>query len=165
MNDENIQDIDLENNDVIETTEDGNPEVDEVTQELEELRAFKAEIEKKNAIARRLAKKAPTTNKTNIIDQDLAKDIQEFKFDRKVSRFAEENGITKSQAEKVLTLKPDATASDLNDEFIKAGLEALSKKSRVAQNTPRGRNSVSSSPAKSLSEMTEAEKNAWYQSK
>lgn len=165
MNDENIQDIDLVNNDVIETTEEETPEVDEVTQELEELRAFKAEIEKKNAIARRLAKKAPTTNKTNLIDQDLAKDIQEFKFDRKVSRFAEENGLTKSQAEKVLTLKPDATASDLNDEFIKAGLEALSKKSRVVLNTPRGRNSVSSSPSKSLSEMTEAEKNAWYQSK
>ena len=165
MNDENIQDIDLENNDVIETTEEGTQEVDDVTRELEELRAFKAEIEKKNAIARRLAKKAPTTNKTNIIDQDLAKDIQEFKFDRKVSRFAEENGLTKTQAEKVLSYKPNATAEDLNDEFIRAGLEALAKKTKVAQNTPRGRNSISSAPAKSLSEMTEAEKNAWYQSK
>lgn len=159
MNDETIQDIDLENNDVIDSGEETQP--DEITKELEELRAYKAEIEKKNAIARRLAKKAPTT-KPNLIDQDLAKDIAEFKFDRKVSRFAEDNGITRGQAEKLLKMKPDATAEDLNDEFIKAGLEALERKNRVQKNTPRGANSVSSSPAKSLSEMTPAEKEAWY---
>lgn len=159
--DENIQDIDLENNDVIETTES----VDEVTQELEELRAYKAEIEKKNAIARRLAKKVPTINKTNTIDQDLANDIAEFKFERKVSRFAEENGITKVQAEKLFTLKPNATAEDLKDEFVQAGLQALERKQKVVANTPRGRNSVSSAPAKSLSEMTTAEKQAWYASR
>lgn len=165
MNDEIIQDVDLENNEtVIDTTTD--TEVDEVTQELEDLRAYKAEIEKKNAIARRLSKKASTnTNKSNSLDQDLANDIAEFKFDRKITRFADENGISRVQAERLLTLKPNATAEDLKDEFIRAGLDALSKKQRVENNTPRGRNSVSSVQAKPLSEMTLAEKEAWYQSR
>lgn len=167
MNDENIQDIDLENNDVTETVDTTTVDETELaTQELEDLRAFKADIEKKNAIARRLAKKAPTnTNKPNLIDEDLAKDIAEFKFDRKVSRFADENGISRLQAERLFNLKPNATADDLKDEFIKAGLEAVSKQNRVVANTPRGRNSVSSTPAKTLSEMTQTEKEAWYQSR
>lgn len=165
--DENIQDIDLVNNDVTETIDTTTVDETELaTQELEDLRAFKADIEKKNAIARRLAKKAPTTtNKPNLNDQELAKDIAEFKFDRKVSRFAEDNGLTKLQAERVLAYNPNATAEDLKDEFIKAGVEALARNQKLVANTPRGRNSVSSAPAKSLSEMTPTEKQAWYSSK
>lgn len=162
-NDEIIQDIDLENNDDIT--------IDESEAELEELRAFKANALKKQAIATRLAKKsnAPII-KTNL-DTQLEQDIAEFKFERKVVKFAEENGISRLQAEKVLTYKPNATADDLNDPFIKAGIEALIKSSekeainnKNARNIPSGRNSVSSTPTKSLNEMTKEEKDAWYRS-
>ncbi len=163
MIDENIQDVDLENNEDT-TTVDTTVDTGEESDELLELRAFKLEADKKAAIARRLAKKPQNSNNNNSNDQELAKDIAEFKFDRKVSRFAEDNGLTRAQAEKVLQLNPNATADDLKDEFMKAGLEALAKKQRVNVNTPRGRNTTSNTPAKSLTEMTPAEKQAWYAS-
>jgi hypothetical protein len=163
--DENIQDIDLVNNEeVIDNADD-------TEQELEELRAFKANALKKQAIATRLAKKNNTPIIKTNLDTQLEQDIAEFKFERKVVKFAEENGITRGQAEKVLTYKPNATAEDLNDPFIKAGIEALAKANekeaindKNARNIPSGRNSISSTPSKPLSEMTKEEKEAWYRS-
>lgn len=156
MMDENIQDIDLENNDVIETTEEETQEVDEITQELEELRAYKAEIEKKEAIRRRLAKKQPTNN--NLTKESL-NDIQEIKFIHKVSTFAEENNLTKMQAERVLKLYPNANAETLKDPFIAEGLKALVRKERVEANTP-GINGTVKVAGKTFKEMTPEERKA-----
>jgi hypothetical protein len=164
MNDETIvEDVVIETSDV--------QDVDAKDVEIEELRAKLAEKEEsernRKAAERRVAQKQQL-NKSNLIDPELVETIAELKFDRKVARFAEDNGLTKTQAEKVLKFKPDATAEDLNDEFIKAGIEALnraSKRENVERNIPKGKNTVSTPPKKSLSEMTAAEKQAWFESR
>jgi LAS superfamily LD-carboxypeptidase LdcB len=154
---ENEQDIDL-NNDVVD---EGVETIDDTASELEELRAYKAEQEELKRKAdenrenakRRVAQKQPT--KTNLTSTD--KDIQEIKFIHKVSTFAEENNLTKIQAERVLKLYPDATSETLKDPFIAEGLKAIARKERVEDSTPKtGR--VSTIGGKSFSEMTPAER-------
>lgn len=156
---ENEQDIDL-NNDVV-NDEEGN--IDDTTSELEELRAYKAEQEEVKRTAeqnrenakRRVNQKQPT--KTNLTPTDTNRDIQEIKFIHKVSTFAEENNLTKVQAERVLKLYPDATSETLKDPFIAEGLKAIARKERVEDSTPRtGR--VSTIGGKNFSDMTHAER-------
>jgi len=97
-----------------------------------------------------------------IKDNEIQKDIAEIKFYRKVEVFAEENGLNKKQAEQVLKLYPNATAETLKDPFIKAGIDALARKERVAENTPRGSSTKSTTSSKSYGQMTPEEKKEWY---
>ena len=155
---ENEQDIDL-NNDVVNETDT----TIDVTAELEELRAYKAEQEEVKRTAeqnrenaqRRVSQKQPT--KTNLTSTDTNRDIQEIKFIHKVSTFAEENNLTKVQAERVLKLYPDATSETLKDPFIAEGLKAIARKERVEDSTPRT-GKVSTIGGKNFSEMTPAER-------
>lgn len=95
-------------------------------------------------------------------DNEIQKDIAEIKFYRKVETFAEDNGLTKKQAEQVLKLYPNATAETLTDPFIKAGIDALARKDKVAENTPRGSSTKTTTSSKSYGQMTPEEKKEWY---
>lgn len=126
----------------------------------------KYETEQKRAatLQRLLNKKGDKTtnnqnNKTN--NEELEKDIAEIKFLRKIERFAEDNSLTKAQAEKVLKLYPDATSEILKDPFIAEGLKALARKERVENSTP-GAGRPSNSTSKGYSEMTLEERKRWY---
>ena len=149
---ENLENLTIEELEALEAKEtqisDDEPEVDNE----------KAELIKRNAILQRLLnKKNKTTtnvpNKSNSSD----KDIQEIKFIHKVSTFAEEHGLSKMQAERVLKLYPDANSETLKDPFVSEGIKALAKKERVDESTPRqGR--VSTMAGKSFKEMSEDER-------
>ena len=120
----------------------------------------KAEAAERRAatLQRLLNKKGEKTiNKTNTNSQDLSKDIAEIKLARKIDTFAEENGLSRTQAEKVLTLYPSATSETLKDPFIAEGIKALARKERVDMATPRaGRASVIN--GKSFREMSRDER-------
>ena len=120
--------------------------------------------ENKSAMLQRLLnKKDKTINKTNT-NTELEKDIAEIKLSRKVERFAEENNLSRAQAEKVFKLNPNPTAEFLKDPFIASGLEDMTRRGRVDNAMSGGvRSPISSS--KSFSEMNENEKEAWYLSK
>ncbi len=159
--DENIQDIDLVNNDVIdEPTEDvetiDSTETQDTDNELEELRAFKANVEKQNAIKRRLEKKAQTSSKPHSTNTD---DLAEVKFFHKVELFAEENGLTRQQARKVLSLYPEATQETLRDPFVQAGIKALEHQKRFNA-VPGVSNTTQKVGGKTFSEMSENERKA-----
>jgi hypothetical protein len=157
---ENTQDIDL-NNDVVNET---NTDIDDVSAELEELRAYKAEQEEarlqaernREAAKRRLAQKQPTNTNVN---NTVLKDIAEIKFARKIDTFAEENGLTRTQAERILKLEPNATADTLKDPFYAEGLKAIARKERVENATP-GASSQVSVNGKSFKDMTPDERKA-----
>ncbi len=157
---ENTQDIDL-NNDVVNETETN---LEDVTAELEELRAYKQAQEEAQAQAernreaakRRLAQKQPTNTNVN---NSVLKDIAEIKFARKIDTFAEENGLTRTQAERVLKIEPNATAETLKDPFIAEGIKALARKERVENATPGASTQISVN-GKSFKEMTPQERAA-----
>ena len=153
MQDENIQDVDLENNDIVDEVD-----TEDVDTELEDLRAFKADVEKQKAIERRLAKKQNSTNnKTNTRDTAYSKDMDEIRFIHKVSTFSEEHGLTKLQAEKVLKLYPNANADTLKDPFVSDGLKAIARSERVENNTTAS-SGTSSYSGKTFKEMTREER-------
>ena len=110
-------------------------------------------------LQRLLNKKDKTVTKTNqpSIGEDTIKDIQEIKFLRKRDTFAEENNLTKAQAEKVLTLYPNATAETLKDPFIAEGIKAIARKERVDEATP-GAGKISTVNGKTFTQMTEEER-------
>jgi len=114
--------------------------------------------EKRAAILQRLMNKKnkPTTNLTN---PELSKDIAEIKLARKIDTFAEENGLSRVQAERVLKLEPNATAETLKDPFYAEGIKALARKERVDNATP-GASSQVSVNGKSFKEMTPQERAA-----
>lgn len=167
-NDEITQEVNLEEMTdqeleslIAEAEAEGSDESSQETDVSKELEALK----NRNAMLTRLLKKqnkAPQPKLTSENNSDIQKDIAELKFNNKIISFADEHNLSKKQAEQVLKLYPNATAETLNDPFVKAGIEALARKERVAENTPRGGNSKSQAPTKPLSEMTQKEKEAWY---
>jgi len=116
--------------------------------------------EKRAAILQRLMNKKnkPTTNLTN---PDLSKDIAEIKLARKIDTFAEENGLSRVQAERVLKLEPNANAETLKDPFYAEGIKALARKERVDNATPGASTQVSVN-GKSFKEMTPQERTASF---
>lgn len=167
--DENTQDIDLENNDV--TSEDIDTTVDtqdEEVSELEQLRAFKAEIEKKEAIRRRLAKKQENFNKTvsstntNLTPNDISKDLEEVKRALKVENLAEQTGFTKAQVREVLAMIPNATAETFTNPLIAEGLKEAQRKAKIASNTP-GAGKPATVAGKTFKEMNRAERIANFE--
>lgn len=116
-----------------------------------EAKAKEAE-RKANALQRILNKKKPITNNQTNHATDVTKDIAEIKFIHKVSSFAEENNISRVQAERVLKLYPDATSETLKDPFVSEGIKALGRKERVDDATPGAGKTVTVN-GKSFSEM------------
>lgn len=159
---ENLTQEELDALDTEETTETNEDKPSEPT--IEEFKTRAEQAERRAATLQRLLNKKgeKTINKTT--NPNLEKDIQEIKHLNKVMRFAEDNGLTKAQAEKVLSIHPNADAETLKDPFIAEGIKALARKERLAANTPNGKGVNSSTvSSKPYNEMTAAEKDAWYQ--
>jgi len=134
-------------------------QLDQETPNPTEAKDEVAELKKRNAILQRLLSKKNKPTNTNLTTPDLSKDIQEIKFARKIDTFAEENGLSRVQAERVLKIEPNATAETLKDPFIAEGIKALARKERVENATPGASNQVSVN-GKSFKEMTPQERAA-----
>jgi hypothetical protein len=134
-------------------------QLDQETPNPTEAKDEVAELKKRNAILQRLLSKKNKPINTNLTTPDLSKDIQEIKFARKIDTFAEENGLTRVQAERILKLEPNATAETLKDPFYAEGIKALARKERVENATPGASNQISVN-GKSFKEMTPEERKA-----
>jgi hypothetical protein len=130
---------------------------------------YKAELEKEKqrtaTLQRLLNKKA----KPEITKQDnnpsIQKDIEEIKFNQKIISFADDNKLSKKEAEMVLKMFPNATSETLQDPFVKGGLENIARQERVKANTPSGSNGKSTAQDKTYSEMSKKEREDWYAEK
>lgn len=116
---------------------------------------YEAEQKRASMLQRLVNKKDKPINQTN----DFSKDIAEIKFARKIDTFAEENGLTRVQAERVLKLEPNANAETLKDPFFAEGIKAIARKERVENATP-GTTVTTSINGKSFKEMTKDERRA-----
>lgn len=89
-----------------------------------------------NMMQRLLNKKDKPINNVNN-NQVNSNDIAEIKQFHKISSFAENNGLTKAQAEQVLKYNPNATAESLKDPVVSAIVSTLARQERVENATPR----------------------------
>lgn len=159
---ENLENLTQEELETLEAKQ--NATQDEVEEEAEPTIDYKARLEaseRRAATLQRLLNKkgGKTINKTN--QDDSSKDIQEIKHALKVDNFAEEHGLTKIQARKVLEINPNATADTLKDPFIAEGIKAMARKERVDNATPSG-GRVTTINGKTFKDMTEDERKANY---
>lgn len=89
-----------------------------------------------STLQRLLNKKDKTITNKSTRDDSLSKDIADIKFARKVDIFAEENNLSRNQAEKVLKFVPNATSETIKESFWVDGLKSMARKDRVENATP-----------------------------
>lgn len=134
MQNEHEQDIALENNEELEINlEESREEVEEEQPEPD----WKAEALKYKAIADRIAKKksSPLTEKKDV-QPDLTQRLNNLELLEKKRQFGYENGLSPEETDAIFKINPNPSKEDLENPFVKGGIEALRAKKRVAENTP-----------------------------
>jgi hypothetical protein len=121
----------------------------------EQLELEKREALKKAAIAQRLLNKKDKTN--NNPNHAVDAEIEEIRFIHKVSTFAEQHNLTKTQAEYIIKHYPNATDAILKDPFVASGLKALARTERVENSTP-GAGRATTVNGKTFKDMTREER-------
>jgi hypothetical protein len=159
---ENLENLTQEELDALEAKQ--NAEAEEAEEDAEPTIDYKSKFEaaeRKAATLQRILNKkgGKTINKTN--QDDFAKDILEIKHNLRIDVFAEENGLTKSQARKVFEINSNPTSDILKDPFIAEGLKAIARKDRVDSATPAGGRATTVN-GKSFKEMSEEDRKANY---
>lgn len=134
MSNEQEQDVVLENNEELEINlEESQEEVEEEQPQPD----WKAEALKYKAIADRIAKKKPSQLTEKKEPQaDLAERLNNLELLEKKRQFGYEHGLSPDEADAIFKINPNPSREDLENPFIKGGLEALRAKKRVAENTP-----------------------------
>lgn len=134
MSNEQEQDVVLENNEELEINlEESQEEVEEEQPQVD----WRAEALKHKAIAERLAKKkSPQLTEKKEPQTDLAERLNNLELLEKKRQFGYEHGLSPDEADAIFKINPNPSKEDLDNPFIKGGLEALRAKRRVAENTP-----------------------------
>lgn len=133
MENEDQQDIDLENNDLEVTLEDESQEAVE-----EDTTDWKAEALKQKAIAQRLSQKLKPSNTLlkKEVAPDLTQRLSNLESLEKKRQFGYEHGLSPEETDAIFKINSNPTKEDLENPFVKGGLDALRAKKRVAENTP-----------------------------
>lgn len=160
---ENLENLTQEELDALEAKQniDAEKEEDDSETTIDYKAQYEAEKRRAATLQRLLNKKGKTINNDNKTNNDLTKDVLEIRQALKIDKFAEENGITKAQARKVLEINPNATAETLKDPFIAEGLKAIERRERVENAIPQGGRPTTVN-GKTWKEMNDDERRAAY---
>lgn len=160
MSEIDTQDVDFVNNEVSVTENDAEetPATDTAEDDAERIDSvdYKA---KYYQLQRQINKKQTVTPpvRTETVNKSTEDIVKELAKEREVSNFAEDNGISISQARQVFKYNPNPSKDTLSDPFIKAGLDAMARKSRIESNTPSS-SKVSTYAGKTFKELPDADK-------
>lgn len=77
------------------------------------------------------------------IDENLKRDVEELKIERLKRQFAYENNLSPQETDMVFKVNPNPTKEDLDNPFVKGGIEAIRKEKRVDEATPAPSSSAS----------------------
>lgn len=164
MSEIDTQDVDFVNNegsvseeDNEETPKSPTPEEDEKEEDSVDYKAKYFQLQRhynKKQTATPAVKAETVTKSTEELVKELAKE-------REISNFAEDNDISVSQARQVYKVNSSPTKETLNDPFIKAGLDAMARKSRLEANTPSAAK-VSTYAGKAFKDLPLSEKNKHF---
>lgn len=137
---------------VVETAEaEGQPEIDKDA-EILKLRAI---IARKN----RQAERTLPTKKEIVDDISPIKDsVYRLELAEKKRQFGYEHGLSPEETDAVFKLNPKPTKDDLNNPFVKGGLEAIRAQKRISENTPSPSNSAPKFSGKTFQELPEEDK-------
>lgn len=128
-------------------------------------RAINAEkaIEKAKKAQKQEAKPVKKVAKAQDQDDDIRADIASLKLAEKKRQFGYEHGLSPKETDRVFQVNPDPDAETLKDPFIKAGLEAIRRQDRAANNSPTSSAKAHSLSPKKLSKLSKEEREAEFQ--
>lgn len=131
----------------------------------EEARKNAAEAAKWKAIAHRNRQK-PITQTNKEPDEDLVKDVQLLKEERRKRVFGEEHGLSNEEVDSVFKFANGRPTKDtLNHPFVKAGIESLRAARRLESNIPSSTSRSISYQGKPFSELSEPDREKAFKEK
>lgn len=93
-------------------------------------------------------------------DDDLHKTVAELKFAETKRQFGYENSLSPDETDMVFRFNPKPTKEDLDNPFVKGGIEALRSKRRAESNTPSPSSKIFKVAGKQWHELSPSEKEA-----
>lgn len=175
MTKEEIQDVDLENNEKEEeekdadlnvdeeesTEDDKEPADEEPSDEQDNEIDYKAEFLKQKAINKRLSdkKKDPALKeKDEVPTSDISKRLSNIEFLEKKRTFGYENGLSPQETDQVFKFNPNPSKKDLENPFVKGGIDELRRRNRARDNTPSSSSHTVTYKGKDVKEVIKDEK-------
>lgn len=155
---ENNEELDLDLEE--EPEEESNDPLDRI-EDLDELRK-RAKGYRAQATRKKIDPK-PLQVKAKAPDEDIRSKVELLELAEKKRQFGYEHGLSPEQTDRVFRVNPNPSADDLKDPFIKAGLEALKKKSSLEANVPSSSARVSPTIEKDFETLNPNEKQAKYE--
>lgn len=152
--------------DTLNITEDADTiELDEQVEEVdvEQLKATNAKLyERAKKAETELKKFKPQINKPegSKSESEYDKRIAQLELSETKRQFGFEHGLSPAETDAIFKINPRPTKEDLDNPFVKGGIEALRKKARVENNTPSPSSSAPKFNGKSFDELDEAGKKA-----
>lgn len=70
------------------------------------------------------------------LDEDLVRDVNELKVEKAKRQFAYQHGLSPEETDMIFQLNPNPSKDDLENPFIKGGIDALRSKKRLEDATP-----------------------------
>lgn len=178
MNDEQNLDLDVSQDETETLDEESTDSVDEeqVSDSEESLeaeddseidwrtRAIKAEKAIENAKKAQKQEAKPVKKSANALnpDEDIRAEIAALKLAERKRQFGYEYGLSPKETDKVFQVNPDPDADTLKDPFIKAGIEALRRQERVANNSLSPSAKAGTFSPKKFSKLTPQEREAEF---
>lgn len=142
-----------------EDTEDLKTKVEEANKKLENFKNVVARAKKAEEELKKL-KQQPQKPLPEKKDDDIRSSVEELKFAEKKRQFGYEHNLAPDEVDAIFKFNPNPTKEDLDNPFVKGGLEALKAKKRVESNTPSPSSKIFKVNGKSWGEMTPEEKEA-----
>lgn len=126
---------------------------------------WKAEALKWRGIAQRNKKKVDSEStkpqslpEKKEVDEDIRTTVSQLALAEKKRQFGYEHGLSPEETDAIFRFNTNPTKDDLEQPFIKAGLEGLRSKKRVESATPSPSSKSLSVGGKSFSEMSSEER-------
>lgn len=142
-----------------ENTDQENQEQDSDSDVQAKLEEKEREIAKLKAIIiRKKENEKKHINNDNPADDDIRQSVAELKKAEEKRQFGYEHNLAPNVVDYLFKIKGNPTAEDLKDPFIVGGIQALTRKERVEENTPGSSRQSTSVNGKDFFSLSEDDK-------
>lgn len=142
-----------------ESEEDSEEEESE-GDDLEELRQENAKLKR---LLNKKNKKKSKESKSDEVDEDIRQDVEQLKLSETKRQFGYKHNLSPLEVDKVFSIDSNPSKETLEDPFVKAGLQALRRQSKVKENTPSSTTSQAPTSQKDWKDLPKHEKDAKWQ--
>ena len=143
-----------------DTSQVANGDVEALTKRLADVEAMNKKLYAR--IKRQPAEKPKLTQKPDEDSDDLRKTVAQLQMAEKKRQFGYDNGLSPEETDKIFKINSNPSKETLEDEFVKAGLDAMRAKQRVNAAIPSTSSRATAFKGKSFAQMDENERKEFF---